>query len=216
MAPMIHKILLLEDHRDAQAWLLHALQLAFGPDIHVDTVSLLAESKKYEQENSYDFILVDLNVPDGSGVDLIRQFKVAHPDRYCVVATIFSDKQHLFSALKAGADGYILKDEEREDIAQMLGGILQGNPPISASMAQQMLRYFHANFHDDHQQVIALSDREREVLTCIAQGMSNKACARELSISHHTVSEYIHNVYRKLGIHSRAEATREAIRRGII
>lgn len=213
---MIDKVLLLEDHRDAQAWLLHALQLAFGPDIHVDIVSLVEDAKRHEQEHNYDFILVDMKLPDGSGVELIRQVKLHHPDCYCVVTTIFSDKQHLFSALTAGADGYILKDEERKDIAQMLQGILKGNPPISASVAQHMLQYFHHKLHDADTQFSSLSDREYEVLTCIARGMSNKACARSLSISYHTVSEYVHNVYRKLGVHSRAEATRKAIHLGII
>ncbi len=213
---MIHKVLLLEDHRDAQTWLAHAVTLAFGADIQIDIVSLLADAKKYAREKNYDLILVDLNVPDGSGIALIRQAKLDQPDCYCVVSTIFSDKNHLFPALAAGADGYILKDEDRKDIAHMLRGILHGNPPISPSVAQHMLHYFHNNIHDDNTQLSDLSERECDVLTCIARGMNNKACANMLSISHHTVSEYIRNVYRKLGVHSRAEATREAIRLGMI
>lgn len=211
---MVQHVLLLEDHPDAQVWLSQALYLAFGESVHIDVTALLEDAKIFEQKRNYDLVIADLHVPDGSGIELIQQVKTLHPARYCVVATIFSDKAHLFPALRVGADGYLMKDESQQSIADMLQGILQGKPPVSPAVMQQMLQYFHAE-HPTGKKV-KLTEREREVLMYISKGMSTKACAELMSISHNTASEYIRNVYQKLGVHSRAEATIEAIHMGII
>ncbi|HIP07696.1 MAG TPA: response regulator transcription factor [Mariprofundaceae bacterium] len=211
---MIHNILLLEDHPDAQTWLSEALHLAFGSNIHIDVAGNVSEGKAFESKNTYDLIVADLHLPDGSGIELVLQAKSSQPQCPCVVATIFSDNQHLFPALQAGADGYLLKDESKGDIAQMLAGILEGKPPISASVAQQMLQHFHFN-PDDTSDLDKLSKREREVLIYLSKGMSTKDCADLMDISYHTASDHIRKVYRKLGVHSRAEATLEAVRLGI-
>ncbi|MDX8381371.1 MAG: response regulator transcription factor [Ghiorsea sp.] len=211
---MINKVLLLEDHPDAQTWLCDAIHIAFGDDITIDVASILGQGKQYEASNTYDLIVSDLHLPDGSGTELVQQAKSKPNACFCVVATIFSDNQHLFPALQAGADGYLLKDENKEDIAAMLKGILEGKPPISATVAHQMLEYFH-------QQISAsvgsgsLTVREKEVLLYLAKGMSTKSCADLMGISYHTASEHIKNMYRKLDINSRAEATLEAVRMGI-
>ncbi len=213
---MIYNILLLEDHPDAQVWLTDALHMAFGKKIHIDTADVLQKGKQFEKDNTYDLVVADLHLPDGSGIELVQQAKSHHPECHVVVATIFSDNQHLFPALQAGADGYLLKDESKEDIAKMLGGILEGKPPISASVAQHMLHHFHQQTStSDAQKEAGLSAREQEILTYIAKGMSTKACADLMSISYHTASDHIRNVYRKLGVNSRAEATLEAVRMGI-
>lgn len=211
---MIQNILLLEDHPDAQLWLSEALHIAFGKDIHIDIANILERGKQFEHENDYDLIVADLHLPDGSGIELIIQAKANQPQCPCVVATIFSDNQHLFPALKSGADGYLLKDESKEDIAAMLSGILDGKPPISASVAQQMLQHFHQS-PDVQADLENLSEREREALIYLAKGMSTKACADLMDISYHTAADHIRNIYRKLDVHSRAEATIEAVRMGI-
>ncbi len=213
---MIHHILLLEDHPDAQAWLMDALHMAFGKAVHIDTADTLQQGKQLEKTNTYDLVVADLHLPDGSGTELVAQVKANQPQCPCVVATIFSDTQHLFPALQAGADGYLLKDESKEAIAEMLGGILEGKPPISASVAQQMLQHFHRQIStDDARKEAGLSVREQEMLTYIAKGMSTQACADLMDISYHTASDHVRNVYRKLGVNSRAEATLEAVRMGI-
>jgi len=213
---MIEHILLLEDHPDAQVWLKGALHMAFGNSIHIDIAGTLTEGKAFEAKNPYHLIVADLHLPDGSGIELVGQAKSHQPDCFCVVATIFSDNQHLFPALQAGADGYLLKDESKEDIAKMLAGILDGKPPISSSVAQQMLHHFHQQTStDEAKQEAGLSAREQEVLTYLAKGMSTKDCADLMDISYHTASDHIRNVYRKLGVNSRAEATLEAVRLGI-
>ena len=211
---MIQNILLLEDHPDAQIWLSEALRIAFGSNIHIDIADSVGEGKAYEHKNSYDLIVADLHLPDGSGIELVKQAKIHQPQCPCVVATIFSDNQHLFPALQAGANGYLLKDETKEDIARMLAGILEGKPPISASVAQQMLQHFHQH-PEDTSDLDKLTEREREILIYLSKGMSTKDCGDLMDISFHTASDHIRNVYKKLGVHSRAEATIEAVRLGI-
>jgi len=211
---MINQILLLEDHPDAQVWLSDALHMAFGKKIHIDTAATIADAKAFEAKNKYHLIVADLHLPDGSGTELVAQAKSHQPQCPCVVATIFSDNQHLFPALQAGADGYILKDEGKEEIATMLKGVLSGKPPISATVAQQMLQHFHQQVSAS-QASETLTEREREILMYLSKGMSTKACGELMEISHHTASDHIKNVYRKLGVNSRAEATLEAVRMGI-
>lgn len=216
MSAKIQKVLLLEDHPDAQQWLSDAVKIAFGDDTQIEVTSLVKESLALEGSNSYDLIVADLHLPDGTGTRLVKQAKMKPNPCYCVVATIFSDNQHLFPALKAGVDGYLLKDEGKEDIAKMLQGILEGKPPISAMVAQQMLQHFHEGIAvEGADDCLLLTNREREILLYISKGMSTKECADLMSISYHTASEHIQNVYRKLGVHSRAEATLEAVRMGI-
>ncbi|MDQ6954127.1 MAG: response regulator transcription factor [Mariprofundaceae bacterium] len=215
MDEKIQRVLLLEDHPDAQQWLCDAIHIAFGADTQVDITSLVKDSLALADSHMYDLVVADLHLPDGTGTALVKHIKMKSNPCFCVVATIFSDNQHLFPALKAGADGYLLKDEGKEDIALMLQGILEGKPPISAMVAQQMLHHFHqAAPAEEADDSLMLTNREREILLYISKGMSTKECAELMSISYHTASEYIQNVYRKLDVHSRVEATLEAVRMG--
>jgi DNA-binding NarL/FixJ family response regulator len=131
-----------------------------------------------------------------------------------VVATIYDDDQHVFPALRAGAHGYVLKEQSREVLARLLTGIVSGEPPLSPSIARKMLRFFNpAPTPDDE---AGLSPREEEVLRLIAKGYTLAAVGDLLKISRHTVAGYVKALYRKLNVTSRAEATLEAARRGIV
>ncbi|OIO66139.1 MAG: hypothetical protein AUJ56_13300 [Zetaproteobacteria bacterium CG1_02_49_23] len=211
----MRQILLLEDHPDAQLWLTEALHMAFGDQIYIKTTPLLEEAKQIFAQQTFDLVIADLHVPDGSGINLIRAVKSSDHSCPCIVATIFSDKQHLFPALQAGADGYLLKDEGKAEISNLLQGILSGRPPISANVAQQMLLHFQQVTRTKKEPPSKLTEREQETLLYISKGMSTKECAELMGISTHTASEHIKNVYKKLGIHSRAEAASEAINLGL-
>ena len=209
------RILLLEDHLDAQRWLADAIRMAFGEAISIDITASVEDAKKMAAAYSYGLVVADLHVPDGSGIELIFQIKQTTPACPCIVATIYSDDQHLFPALQAGANGFLLKDEGREEIATMLAGILEGRPPISAAIATKILTHFHDIQSQREDSSLALTRREKEVLVYLAKGMRTKECAGLMGVGYHTASEYVKNVYRKLGVHSRAEAVLEAIRIGI-
>ena len=205
-------ILIIEDQADAREWLENACRQAF-PDAVIRCVATLADSLLSLQEQTPDLALVDLGLPDGSGNEFIATASAKHPQTVNVVTTVFGDDQHLFAALRAGAQGYVLKDRSRENLAEMLLGIIHGRPPLSPAIARRLLTHFHMPKSDD---TANLTAREREVLTLLAKGLTVNEVAALLEITSNTTAGYVKNVYRKLNVSSRAEATLEAARQGLI
>jgi DNA-binding NarL/FixJ family response regulator len=133
------------------------------------------------------------------------------------VATVFDDDGHLFPALRAGAEGYLLKDQAQAAVADALRGMGEGRPPLSPSIARRLLSHFRpvAAAAPTHSE-ITLTTRETDVLQAIAKGYTVHQVAGLLTLSPHTVAGYLKDVYRKLAVGNRAEATLEAARRGLI
>ncbi len=207
------KALILEDMPESQEMLCEIAATAF-PDIECECVADI-KSALARTGGCFQLALIDLSLPDGSGIEVIQKLATACPGCTIVVATIFDDDEHLFPALRAGAHGYLLKDEAPEVLAKQLHGIRDGQPPLSPSVARRMLSHFREG------QAIAqpqaqLSPREREVLGQLARGISIAAIAQEMGISHHTVGDHVKNLYRKLNISSRAEAALQAHNMGLM
>lgn len=211
---LLKKVLILEDHEDAQTWLSDAVKLAYGEDVEITVIDRIIALNAVLSESRYDLFLVDLNLPDGSGIDAIDYAKKIDHQLTCIVTTIYSSDSHLYPSLRAGASGYILKDETKESIAQMLKNIEKNIPAISAEIAEKLLSYFHQPEPSSAQP--NFTEREQETLAYIAKGYSVKYCASSMNISHHTVSGYVKEIYRKLGVSSRSELTSEVIRKGIL
>lgn len=215
LIPAPRTSLILEDVPAIRDWfggLLHEL----FPGIAVQAASTLAQARRLLADGTLpNLALVDLGLPDGSGTDLIRT--LAQPPHACiiVVTTLFADDEHLFPALRAGAHGYLLKDQPRERIVAALEGILRGEPALSPAIAQRLLRAFNTP-DTDTGDAPALTPREREVLTLIAKGSRLPDVVQRLGISRHTASDHIKNIYRKLEVSSRAEATLKAVRLGLV
>lgn len=215
-------VLIIEDLKDAQLWLREAVLLAF-PEAEVSCCNTLGKALQWITEQSPDLCLVDLKLPDGTGVDFIRSCHSRHPSAYQVVTTIYNDDIHLFPAIQAGASGYLLKDEPKATIAQALKASgSEGSPPLSAQVARRMIRYFKQNGVGNEPEkdpspsaVRLLSPREQETLTRIAAGHTIAQTAQILGVSYHTAAQHVKNLYAKLGISARAEAVREAIRLGL-
>lgn len=210
--------LLVDDLAPARAWLRCALLHAF-PEVRIIEAGSLAEARSALDSSGEppEIALIDLGLPDGSGLRIIEALQRAGAPTLCVVSTVFDDDAHVFPALRAGAQGYVLKDLPAVELAGMLRGILNGQPPLSPSIARRLLRQF--------QQPIAaapalaaeaLSRRETEVLQLIAKGYTVQQTAAALGLSAHTASGYVKDIYRKLSISSRAEATLEAAKRGLV
>lgn len=206
--------LLLEDHEDTRKWLKELVEGAFR-GIEVTAVSTLAAARKQIAGRRFNLAIVDISLPDGSGIDLIREIAQDSPETYCVVATIFDDDDHMFAALQAGAQGYLLKEQPKEQLRKRLEGILNGEPPLSPAVARRVLRHFR-KIPAAAPPEVKLSDRETEVLTLIAKGMNRSDIARLLGISTNTAAGYIKTIYQKLNVSSRAEATLEASRLGLV
>lgn len=204
---------ILEDLPESQAWLGQALVAAFeGIDIEVassvqDAHALLAGGC------DPDVALIDLGLPDGSGVSIIEEVKRLRPHCLCVVTSIYNDDAHVFPALRAGASGYLLKEQPIAAIVQSLQGIASGTPPISPAIARRMLSFFQPATVPE---APLLTDREIDVLRIIAKGMTQAECARLLELSPHTISGYVKDIYRKLNVCSRAEAALVARDLGLV
>lgn len=208
--------LVVEDLPPVADWLCRLLHNRFaGIDVrHADCVKDACDV--VAQGLQPDLALVDLGLPDGNGTRVIECIKRHHPACMVVVTTLFADDEHLFPALRAGAQGYLLKDQPEDKLSRALEGILRGEPPLSPAIAQRLLRAFQPTMPESGGQGEALTPREREVLVLVSKGCRLPELAERLQISRHTVSDHLKNIYRKLNVNSRAEATLEAARLGLI
>lgn len=206
--------LVVEDHPESRTWLSSLLGEAF-PSIDVTAVGTLAEAHAYLDEDTFNLAVVDISLPDGNGVTLASDLRASVPDTYVVMATIYDDDEHLFAALQAGAQGYLLKDQPRTRLVAQLEGIVRGEPPLSPSVARRVLRHFRrlpAAKPDGPE----LSTREKDVLCLLARGYTRNDIAMALDISANTVAGYVKCIYRKLDVSGRAEATLQAVRLGLV
>jgi DNA-binding NarL/FixJ family response regulator len=162
-----------------------------------------------------DLVLTDIGLPDGSGLDFIRTLKAVRECKVLVV-TAFGDRDTVVAALRAGADGYLLKDSTPETILDGIHVTLMGGAPISASAAVYLLDRLRQSETDETPALAAesLTRREVELLTVFARGQSYKEAARSLGISPLTVGNHVKAIYRKLEVTSRGEAVYVAMRRG--
>lgn len=171
-----------------------------------------------------DVLLVDLGLPDISGMELIRHAARHHPACDTLVVTMFADDTHVIGSIEAGATGYLLKDASAARIAAAIHEVREGGSPISPSIARRVLARFRGGAPATPvaaapvapTEPSPLSERETELLRLIAKGFSFDAVAEVLSISPHTVVTHVKNIYRKLAVHSRGEAVHEARQMGLL
>ena len=228
-ASLLKRALIVEDLDEPRQWLTELLPQAL-PVVHqVDAVSTLAQARALMREHDYGLALVDWGLPDGTSESLIGELVAARPGAVVIVATIHDDDAHVFPALRAGATGYILKSQPRAVVVAQLQRIEKNEPALSPSIALRVLQHFRAAVPSAPAVVtpspspapavavvIKLTEREVDVLRLIAKGYKSPEVATLLAISTHTVSGYVRDIYRKLGISSRAEAAVEAARRGLV
>lgn len=214
--------LIVEDIAATRDWL-SALVHATFPAIGVYNAADLATARAWVTgavRTPGALYLIDLGLPDGSGVELIREVAKIDPAARLVVTTIYDDDAHLLHAMAAGAHSYLLKDRPREEFADLLQLVGRDEVALSPPMARRLLDHFrhHAAFItagalSPPDEAVALTTREEEVLRLIGRGLTLLEAGRVLAISPQTVATHVKSVYRKLGITSRAEAALEAARR---
>jgi DNA-binding NarL/FixJ family response regulator len=184
----------------------------------------LASALRAIERHGPDVLLTDLGLPDGSGIDLIRETARRHPATDIMVITVFGDEQHVIASIEAGATGYILKDSLPDEFVGLITQLRTGGSPISPVIARQLLRRMQpaaavtAQVGEARSPVpeAGLSPRESEVLGLIAKGFNFAEIARLLEISPHTITAHVKKIYQKLAVHSRGEAVYEATRMGLI
>jgi len=214
MTPPRTRVILADDHTLVRAGIRRILESQ--PEFAVvaeaaDGASALDALTKHNA----DVLVLDLNmnVSGLEGIDVLRRCKREYPDLKVVVLTMHAGREYVSRALAEGADGYLLKDSAVQDLAAAIAAVMAGGTFFSPAIQQQMAEMVR----DGHRQGLqGLTDREREVLTLIARGMSTKEIASSLDIGSRTVETHRANLMRKLGVKSVALLTQVAIREGIL
>ena len=179
-----------------------------------------------------DVLLVDLGLPDISGISVIQHATKTLPKCECMVVTVFGDEEHVLASIEAGAAGYLLKDASEENFLEGIRELIAGGSPISPIIARRLLKRFQADAPSpaptaaiapdsmikiaEGDSDIALSSREREILLLASKGFNYPEMGKLMGISPHTVTSHVKKIYRKLAVHSRGEAVFEANRMGLI
>ena len=185
----------------------------------VRAAGTLTDARACLAEGAPRVVLTDLQLPDGHGVDLIRETRQRFPDTEIMVISILGDEESVISAITVGATGYLLKDAFPTDIAATVRDLVAGHSPISASIARFIVRRTQSQSEPPPGPVLntaKLTPREIDILWGIAKGFSYAEIAGHLGLSRQTVPGHIKNIYRKLQANNRSEAVYEASRRGLI
>lgn len=213
--------LVVEDQPAVARWLGEAASVAL-PDQRIEYARSLGDARRWLEARERDggdtleTVIVDLGLPDGHGADLIRDLARDHPRTEIIVATIYDDDQHLFEALAAGARGYLLKDQGPQAMARILARMHGGEPPLSPAVARRLLTHFQQRAPVPDESEGKLTRRETETLALLARGLTTAEVAKVMGLTQATIATYVKVVYRKLNVSSRAEATLQAVRRGLL
>ena len=216
-------VLVVEDNREVRTGVCRALKAAF-PGLSATGVATAGEARRLlfgPERHAFDLALVDIGLPDGNGVEIIRAIADSLPETMPVVITIFDNDRTLFDALAAGAKGYILKSATMASLIEQLRRIDAGEPPLSPQIAHRMMAHFRAMPRtpakpEEEEPAEALTRREQEVLSLLGKGLTAADIATALGMARNTCATHIKAIYRKLRISSRAEAALEADRRGLL
>jgi two-component system nitrate/nitrite response regulator NarL len=247
---MTVKVLIIEDNPVARSFLCRVVRESFSDAMEITEAGDLegarqqvAKLRELHPDNSFKLILVDLELPDGNGMEFLAE--LAGAPALKIVTTLYSDDDHLFPALQCGADGYLLKEDRFEVLVEELQRIVRGQPPLSPAIARRLLSHFRPGAAGDsgpmplnsglgalssnprpnaHRGVVLdpsaewerLTPRENEVLTYLSKGFTIKEIANLMGIKWFTVNDHIKSIYKKLNVSSRAEAAVLASKQGLV
>ncbi len=211
------RLLLVDDHQVVRS----GLRMLLGNESDVEIVAdagTAAEALEAVKKFNPTVVLMDIGLPDLSGIDATKLIKQANPEVAVVALTIHEDEEYFFKMLEAGAGGYVPKRAAPEELLTAIRAAAVGEVYLYPSMAKLLVKDFLAQERPNEGSNIldGLTGREQEVLRYLAEGVSNPEIAAALVISAKTVARHRENIMQKLGLHSRAELVRYAIRKGII
>ncbi len=249
------KVLIVEDNPVARSFLAKVVRESFSDQLMISEASDLESARRRIIESQqpgadagivgsvethlFKLMMVDLELPDGNGMELLAELSMSGYPATKIVTTLYSDDEHLFPALQCGADGYLLKEDRFEVLVEELQKIVRGQPPLSPAIARRLLTHFRPEgaagtataldtpsaFQSSRQpspghvqplEQDRLTPRESEVLTYLSKGFTIKEIASLMAIRWFTVNDHIKSIYKKLNVSSRAEAAVLASKQGLV
>ena len=221
---MTIRVATIEDDTRYRASLEALLRLSPGIDLagtYGSPAGALKSLESHGERSPWDVVLMDLDLPGMSGIEATRRVKRILPDVSVVVLSVFEEPEKILEAICAGADGYLTKSTPPVELLAQIRAVANGGSPLTSGVARtvlDLLRRIGLDETDDPSpgdDRLELSDRERQVLRCLMDGMAYKQVAERLDISIDTVRSHIRRIYRKLQVHSVAQAVSRALREGL-
>lgn len=210
---MSSKIIIFEDNAE----LIKSLTLLFSLSPNFDFLGGFKHglnAQELVKSLNPDLILMDIDMPNVKGVEVVKNIREVNSDVKILMHTVFDDAENLFTAIQNGANGYILKKAGPDKLLEACEEVMNGGAPITPSVATLILQEFNKNNHTSPD--YNLTPKEKEVLTCLVDGLSYKMIADELKMSIDTVRSHIKKIYEKLHVHSMSEAVAKAIKQKIV
>ncbi len=211
------RILLADDHPLFRAGLADLLR-ARGMEV-VGEAGTGLEALEQARLLKPDLILMDVNMPQVNGLQATRLIKTEMPQIRIVILTVSDEDEYLFEAIKSGAQGYLLKNLQPQAFFELLGGVAQGEAPISRGLATKILGEFARHLQQEPVSAVVreeLTDREKEVLRFVAEGLTNRDIATRLNVTENTIKYHLKNILEKLHLRNRAQAAAYAMETGLL
>ncbi len=206
---------IIEDDLLFKASLQDLIQQENNLTVTVAFSSVEASLASFQQDTKPDVILQDIGLPGMSGIEAIPLLKQQYPEVAIIMLTIFDDDTRIFDAIKAGADGYLLKRTPGEELIKGIWDVLKGGAPISPAIAKKMMRMLIPSKQKSNKEE-QLTQRETTILQLLVEGLTIDQIGKQLCISRHTADTHTKNIYRKLQVHNRSTLTAKAIKNRLI
>jgi DNA-binding NarL/FixJ family response regulator len=215
------RLILADDHAVVRAGTRELLERY--PDLHIVGEAVDGEDAvRLTQELQPDVVVMDVRMPKMSGVEATRRIKAEMPEICVLVLTAHDDDEYVFALLQAGANGYLLKTAEIDELAKAIRTVAAGQSALAPAVAGKVVAQFTGGksmpdmLSQNHDQYSGLTERELGILRLVGKGLSNKQIGKELYISDRTVQAHLSNIFSKLGVSTRTEAVMSAVRNGWI
>jgi DNA-binding NarL/FixJ family response regulator len=202
---------IVEDNEQLRATLGRVISRAPGFQF-VSSYANAEDAIKLLPQDRPNVVLMDINLPGMNGVECVRQLKRLLPQTQAIMLTVYEDTENIFNALASGASGYLLKRTKSAELLEAIQEVIRGGSPMTTHIARKVVQSFQ-RAGASPQPTENLSQREQEVLDCLAQGFLYKEIAEKLGISYETVHTYIRRIYEKLQVRTRTEAVAKFLRR---
>jgi two-component system, NarL family, response regulator DevR len=204
------RVFLLDDHEVVRRGIHELLTLEDDLEV-VGEAGTIADAIVRITATRPDVAVLDVRLPDGSGVEVCREIRSSLPDVGCLMLTSFSDDEALFDSIMAGASGYVLKDIKGQDLVNAVRSVAKGKSLLDPAAAARVMERLRAGSAQD-QQLASLSDQERRVLELIGEGMTNRQIAENMHLAEKTVKNYVSSLLAKLGMERRTQAAAFVVR----